>query len=181
MRKSFFFASDAKAHSLDLKSHENARKKARENPVMLACDATNRGDFKIERCEMPAIRRPRCQIASDSGRAMRTTKSFTVTVPCSFSRMQLQNLISLRELQELPKGPFRTALESVVPKGPSRTKNTTESEFRYGEKIRYGRSKTLRRGLRNACFRGKRDRKTVQKVKNYGSGKILRILEPYYF
>ena len=40
--------------------------------------------FKIERCEMPAIRtplrfglrceRPRCQIASDVGRAMRTTK-----------------------------------------------------------------------------------------------------------
>ena len=39
-----------------------------------------------------------------------------------------------------------------LPKGPSRTKNTTESEFRYGEKIRYGRSKTLRRGLINACF-----------------------------
>ena len=34
------------------------------------------------------------------------------------------------------------------PKGPSRTKNTTESEFRYGEKFRYGRSKTLRRGFR---------------------------------
>ena len=27
------------------------------------------------------------------------------------------------------------------PKGPSRTKYTTESEFRCGEKIRYGRSK----------------------------------------
>ena len=26
------------------------------------------------------------------------------------------------------------------------------SEFQHGEKIRYGRSKTLRRGLRNACF-----------------------------
>ena len=37
-----------------------------------------------------------------------------------------------------------------LPKGPSRTKNSTESEFRYGEKLRYGRSKTLRRGLRNA-------------------------------
>ena len=31
----------------------------------------------------------------------------------------------------------------AIPKGPSRTRNTTESEFRYG---------TLRRGLRNACF-----------------------------
>ena len=39
-----------------------------------------------------------------------------------------------------------------MPKGPSRTKNSTESEFRYGEKIGNGRSKTLRRGLRNACF-----------------------------
>ena len=40
----------------------------------------------------------------------------------------------------------------AIPQGPSRTKNTTESEFRCGEKIRYGRSKTLRRGPRNACF-----------------------------
>ena len=39
-----------------------------------------------------------------------------------------------------------------MPKGPSRTKNTTESEFRYGEKIRCGNSKTLRTGLRDACF-----------------------------
>ena len=38
------------------------------------------------------------------------------------------------------------------PKKPSRTKTTTESTSRYGEKIRYRRSKTLRRGLRNACF-----------------------------
>ena len=57
MRKCFF-ASDAKTHSLDLKSHENVRKKARENPAMLACDAKNRGGFKIERCEMPAIWTP---------------------------------------------------------------------------------------------------------------------------
>ena len=38
-----------------------------------------------------------------------------------------------------------------LPKGPFRTKNSTESEFRYGHQIRYGRSKTLRRGLRSAC------------------------------
>ena len=37
MRKGFF-ASDAKPHSLDLKSQENAREKACENPAMLACD-----------------------------------------------------------------------------------------------------------------------------------------------
>ena len=55
----FFFASDAKTHSLDLKLQENARKKGRENPAMLGCDAKNRGVFKkIERCEMAAIRTP---------------------------------------------------------------------------------------------------------------------------
>ena len=42
MRKRFF-ASNAKTHSLDLKSQENARKKDCENPAMLACDAKNRG------------------------------------------------------------------------------------------------------------------------------------------
>ena len=51
------------------------------------------------------------------------------------------------------------------PKGPFRTKNSTESEFRYGEQIRYGRSKTLRRGPRSACFPGKRGRKTVRILK----------------
>ena len=43
--KKFLFASDAKTHSLDLKSQENARKKACENPAMLACDAKNRAVF----------------------------------------------------------------------------------------------------------------------------------------
>ena len=38
-------ASDAKTHSLDLKSQENARIKTCENPAMLACDAKNRGVF----------------------------------------------------------------------------------------------------------------------------------------
>ena len=57
MRK-HFFASDAKTHSLDPISQENARKEDCENPAMLACDAKNRGVFKIERCEMPAIRTP---------------------------------------------------------------------------------------------------------------------------
>ena len=39
----FFFASDAKIRSLDLKLQENARKTACENAAMLACDAKNRG------------------------------------------------------------------------------------------------------------------------------------------
>ena len=57
MRKSYF-ASDAKAHSLDLKSQENAKKKLRKScDVGLQCEKSGRF-FKIERCEMPAIRTP---------------------------------------------------------------------------------------------------------------------------
>ena len=50
------------------------------------------------------------------------------------------------------------------PKRPSRTKNPMESEFRYGEKIRYGRSKTLRygEGSEMLVFIGEQDRKTVE-------------------
>ena len=45
-KKFFLFDSDAKTHSLDLKSQENARKKTScKNPAMLACDAKNRGVF----------------------------------------------------------------------------------------------------------------------------------------
>ena len=87
MRKSFF-ASDAKAHSLDLKSQENARKRACENPAMLACDAKNRGvlrssDAKCLRFGLPLrfglrCEHPRCQITSDVGRAMRATKLMRV-------------------------------------------------------------------------------------------------------
>ena len=40
-----FFASDAKTHSLDLKSQEIERKKTCENPAMLACDAKKQGVF----------------------------------------------------------------------------------------------------------------------------------------
>ena len=57
-------------------------------------------------------------------------------------------------------------------------KNTTESEFQYGDQIRYGGSKTLQRGLKNACFLSKAGRKTIQTVKNYGGSKILRIRVP---
>ena len=41
----FLYVSAAKTHSLDLKSQENARKTACENPAMLACDAKNGGGF----------------------------------------------------------------------------------------------------------------------------------------
>ena len=39
-----------------------------------------------------------------------------------------------------------------VPKGPSRTKNSTESKFATGRRNRYGDRKTLRRALRSAWF-----------------------------
>ena len=88
--KKFFFASDAKTHSLDLKSQENARKTFCENPAMsigLRCEKSGcflrSSDAKCLRFGLPLrfglrCERPRCQIASDSGRAMRATKGVTV-------------------------------------------------------------------------------------------------------
>ena len=60
----FFFASDAKTHSLDLKSQENARKEVCENPAMLACDAKNRGVGRAMRnaCDSAS----RCGLACDA-------------------------------------------------------------------------------------------------------------------
>ena len=52
-----------------------------------------------------------------------------------------------------------------VPKGPSRTKNCTESKFATVRKKSYGNSKTLRTVLRVLVFLGKRGRKTVWIVK----------------
>ena len=91
MRKSFFFfffASDAKTHSedsLDLKSQENARKKnlRKSCDVGLRCKKSGcflrSSDAKWLRFGLPlrfGLRREhlRCQIASDVGRTMRTTK-----------------------------------------------------------------------------------------------------------
>ena len=68
-----------------------------------------------------------------------------------------------------------------LPKGPFRTKNSTESKFTTARKIRYGSSKTLRRVLKVLVVLGKRGRKTVRIVKNYGGSEILRIRVPYYF
>ena len=77
-----------------------------------------------------------------------------------------------------PLGVRPIKIGSSSPKRPSHTKNTTESEFRYGEKIRYRRSKTPRRGLRNACFsRHKRQENGTESETHYAVVKILRI--PY--
>ena len=79
-------ASDAKTHSLDLKSQENARKKRlrKSCDVGLRCEKSGcflrSSDAKCLRFGLSLrfglrCERPRCQIASDVGRAMRTTKS----------------------------------------------------------------------------------------------------------
>ena len=67
-----------------------------------------------------------------------------------------------------------------LPKRPS-CKNTTESEFWWRENIRYGRSKTLRRGLRHACSSTQKRRENGTESENYGGSKILWIWAPYYF
>ena len=80
-------------HSLDLKSQENARKYACEKfcDVGLRCEkigvlsqdrAMRNGCDSDSRCGL-ALRceHPRCQIASDVGRAMRTTKNKGLGVP----------------------------------------------------------------------------------------------------
>ena len=85
MRKSFF-ASDAKTHPLDLKSQENARKKSlrKSCDVGLRCKKSGcflrSSDAKCLRFGLPLrfglrCEHPRCQIASDVGRAMRATKA----------------------------------------------------------------------------------------------------------
>ena len=52
---------------------------------------------------------------------------------------------------------FGTFPPPPIFKGPSRIKNATETEFGTGNKLCYGSSKTLRRGLRNVCFYGCKD------------------------
>ena len=83
MRKSFS-ASDAKTHSLDLKSQEMPEKSQRKScDVGLRCGKSGcfsrSSDANFLRFGLSLrfglrCKRPRCQIASDVGRAMRTTK-----------------------------------------------------------------------------------------------------------
>ena len=67
------------------------------------------------------------------------------------------------------------------PKGPSHTKNSTESKFTMERKIAtaiakwYGECSEMLVSLR------KRGMKMVQKVTNYGGSKILRIRVPQHF
>ena len=86
-----FFASAAKTHSLDLKSQENARKTFCEKScdVGLRCEKLacflRSSNAKCLRFGLPLrfglrCEYPRCQIASDAGRAMRTTKQGSIPV-----------------------------------------------------------------------------------------------------
>ena len=83
-----FFASDAKTHSLDLNSQENARKKSLRKScnVGLRCEKSGcflrSSDAKCLRFGLPLrfglrCEHPRSQISSDVGRAMRATKNKT--------------------------------------------------------------------------------------------------------
>ena len=67
------------------------------------------------------------------------------------------------------------------PKGPSRTKNSTESKFSTGSIFATVGAKRYGECSEMLVFLGKGGRNTVQRVKNYGGSKILRIRAPYYF
>ena len=76
----------------------------------------------------------------------------------------------------------RSGWEGSVPKGPSRTKNSTGSKFTTARKKnataiakRYGECSEV------LVFLRKRGRKTVRRVQNYGGSKILRIRAPVLF
>ena len=71
-----------------------------------------------------------------------------------------------------------------LPKGPFRTKNSTESKFTTASKKRYGNSKTLQRVLRSACFsrkkkqeNGTESEKLRQEQNTTDSGAVLFLVQ----
>ena len=70
-----------------------------------------------------------------------------------------------------------SSVAACLPKGPSRTKNSTESKVRGVNPLWWEQNGTesARKCLFFFFFWEKRGRKTVQRVKNYGGSKILRI------
>ena len=85
------------------------------------------------------------------------------------------------ELTQLSRAGTTVSHLYPLPKGPFRTKNSTESKFATARKNattiakRYGECPEL------LTFLGKRGRKTVRIAKKYGCSKILRNRVPYYF
>ena len=93
------FASDAKTHSLDLNSQENARKQKKKPAKILRCWPAMRKIgvfFKIERCEVPAIFDSRCGLACDA--STRDAKSLAMWV----ERCELYRANSNRAQEEQP-------------------------------------------------------------------------------
>ena len=65
---------------------------------------------------------------------------------------------------------------SGIPKGPFRTKNSTASKFTAAREKCYGKSKTLRRVLRSACFSRKKRQENgteSKKLRTTDSGAVL--------
>ena len=67
------------------------------------------------------------------------------------------------------------------PKDPSVLKIVRRVNFGMGSKFGTDVAKRYGEGSEVLVFLGKRGRKTVRILKNYGSGKIVRIRAPYYF
>ena len=61
-----------------------------------------------------------------------------------------------------------------IPKGPSRTKNTTDSKFTIRSKFATAIVKHYGGHFETTIFKGKLSSKSLQIVKNYGSSKTLR-------
>ena len=69
----------------------------------------------------------------------------------------------------------------LYPRDPPVLKILRRGNFGTGRKFGTDVAKRYREGSEMLVFLGKRGRKTVQKVKNYGGRKILRIQVPYCF
>ena len=67
------------------------------------------------------------------------------------------------------------------PRHPAVLKILRSVNFGTGRKFGTDAAKRYGEGSEMLVFLGKRGRKTVQKVKNYGGSKILRIRAPYSF
>ena len=69
----------------------------------------------------------------------------------------------------------------AFPRDPPVLKILRRVNFGTGSIFGTGAAKRYREGSEMLVFLGRRGRKTLQKVKNYGGSKILRIRAPYYF
>ena len=74
----------------------------------------------------------------------------------------------------------RMILGQDNPRDPPVLKIPRRVNFGMGRKFGRDVAKRYGEGSEMLVFLGKRGRKTVQKVKNYGGSKILRIRAPYY-